>query len=131
MPSSSSGAHRLSSIALFSYIVVGSERPADVEVPCRTQRELRREVLGDVIEDRKATPSEVAPMIGSWITACFPGSSPTSKASIEELIAEAAEAVRSDYGVEAANEWADGYVFPPEMLASNVHCLQSAQLDFR
>ena len=74
---------------------------------------------------------ETAPMIGSWIKACFPGGIPTSKAGIEELIAEAAEAARNDFGVDAANEWANGYTFPPELLASDVRCLRAAQLDFR
>ena len=47
-------------------------------------------------------------MIGAWIKACFPGGSPTSRAGIEELIAEAAEAARNDFGADAANEWAGG-----------------------
>ena len=76
-------------------------------------------------------PGEAAPMIGSWIEACFPGSTPTSKIGISELIAESAEAARNDFGVDAANEWADGYTFPPELLASDVRCLRAAQLDFR
>ena len=70
-------------------------------------------------------------MIGAWIKACFPGGSPTSRAGIEELIAEAAEAARNDFGADAANEWAGGYVFPLEYIASDVRCLQAAQLDFR
>ena len=74
---------------------------------------------------------EAAPVIGSWIEACFPGGSPTSKAGIEELIAEAAEAARNDFGVDAANEWANGYSFPPEFVVSDTKCLQSAMLDFR
>ena len=74
---------------------------------------------------------EMAAVIGSWIEACFPGGLPTSKAGIDELIAEAGEAARNDFGVDAANEWADGYTFPPELLASDVRCLRAAQLDFR
>ena len=70
-------------------------------------------------------------MIGSWIKACFPDGAPTSKAGIEELIAEAAEAARNDFGVEAAIEWANGYAFPPEYVESDVRCLRAAQLDFR
>ena len=69
--------------------------------------------------------------IGSWIEACFPGDSPMSKIGIEELIAEAAEAARNDFGVDSANEWANGYTFPPDLLASDVRCLRAAQLDFR
>ena len=82
-------------------------------------------------KDRGVTSSEVAPAIGSWIRACFPGGAPTSEAGILELIAEGAEAARNDFGVEAANEWANGYVFPPAFVASDIRCLQSAQLDFR
>ena len=70
-------------------------------------------------------------MIGSWIEACFPGGSPTSRAGIEELIAEATEAAGNDFGVDAANEWADGYTFPPAFVASDICCLRAAQLDFR
>ena len=57
--------------------------------------------------------------------------SPTSKAGIEELIAEAVESARNDFGVGAANEWANGYVFPSEFVNSDIRCLQAAQLDFR
>lgn len=74
---------------------------------------------------------EMAPVIGSWIEACFPEGLPTSKAGIDELIAEEGEAARNDFGVDAANEWADGYTFPPELLASDVRCLRAAQLEFR
>ena len=70
-------------------------------------------------------------MIGAWIKACFPGGAPASRAGIEELIAEAVEAARNDFGVQAANEWASGYVFPPEFVNSDVRCLRAAQLDFR
>ena len=73
----------------------------------------------------------MAPVIGSWIEACFPEGLPTSKAGIDELIAEAGEATRNDFGVDAANEWAGGYTFPLELLASDVRCLRAAQLDFR
>lgn len=83
------------------------------------------------MEDRRVDPSGAAPMIGAWIKACFPGGLPTSRAGIEELIAEAAEAARNDFGADAANEWAGGYVFPLEYIASDVRCLQAAQLDFR
>ena len=74
---------------------------------------------------------EMAAVIGSWIEACFPEGLPTSKAGIDELIAEAGEATRNDFGVDAANEWAGGYTFPLELLASDVRCLRAAQLDFR
>ena len=81
--------------------------------------------------DNGVAITEAAPMIGAWIRACFPGGAPTSKAGIEELIAEAVAAARNDFGVEAANEWAGGYVFPQEFVESDMSCLRSAQLDFR
>ena len=116
---------------LSHYTVVGSTRPADVEVPGRTQRELRRGASGETVGGRGTVLSGAAPTIGSWISVCFPGGSPASKAGIEELIAEAAAAASNDYGVEAANEWADGYAFPAEFVDSDVRCLRAAQLDFR
>ena len=61
---------------------------------------------------------------------CFPVESPTSEAELTELIAEAADAARNDYGIEAANEWAQGYKFPVEFVESDVRCLRAAQLDF-
>lgn len=75
--------------------------------------------------------SEAAPAISTWISACFPSGVPTSKARIEELIAEAVEAARSDFGVQAAIEWANGYAFPSSFVDSDVRCLRAAQLDFR
>ena len=72
-------------------------------------------------------PNGGAPVIGAWIAACFPGGVPASQAGIEELIAEAAEAARNDCGVEAAIEWADGYEFPAEYMASDVRCLESTR----
>ena len=100
------------------YIVVESARRS--KAPCPTQRETRSDDLGKI---SGVDISEVAPVIGSWIEACFPGSSPASKAGIEELIAEAADAARNDFGVDAANEWAEGYTFPPEFVASDIRCL--------
>ena len=41
------------------------------------------------------------------------------------------EAARNDFGVEAANEWANGYAFSSEIVDSDVGCLQAAQLDFQ
>ena len=88
-------------------------------------------MAGELGKYKELGYSESVPVIGSWIEACFPGDSSASKAGIEELIAEAAEAARSDFGVDAANDWANGYTFPPEFVASDVRCLRAAQLDFR
>ena len=111
------------------YTVMESTRHGTALRP--TQRESRPEVAGELEKYKDLGYSESAPVIGSWIEACFPGDSSTSKAGIEELIVEAAEAARSDFGVDAANEWANGYTFPPEFVASDVRCLRAAQLDFR
>lgn len=69
-------------------------------------------------------------MIGRWTEACFPAGSKTSEADLRELLREAAESAREDYGPEAAVEWAEGYVFPPEYLRNDVQCLAAAQGDF-
>ena len=98
---------------------------------CPTQRESRPEVKSVRRDSGGANLRETVPVIGSWIEACFPGGSPASTAGIEELVEEAAEAARNDYGIEAANEWAEGYTFPPEFVDSDVRCLRAAQLDFR
>ena len=109
-----------------SYAVVDCTR--HVKAPSPTQREFGPGVTSDSGKRIGVDTSETAPAIGSWIEACFPGDSPMSKIGIEELIAEAA---RNDFGVDSANEWADGYTFPPDLLASDVRCLRAAQLDFR
>lgn len=62
----------------------------------------------------------LAPVIGRWAEACFPVGSQTSEADLRELLREAAESAREDYGPEAAVEWAEGYVFPPEYLRNDV-----------
>jgi hypothetical protein len=40
--------------------------------------------------------------IGMWVAACFPGGGVADEARIHALVIEAADAARSDYGVEAA-----------------------------
>ena len=114
------------STSLF-YVVVKRRSKA----PSPTQRESRPEITHGVEKSNGVALSESAPTIGAWIRACFPSGAPTSKAGIEELIAEAVEAVRSDFGVEAANEWANGYAFSSEIVDSDVRCLRAAQLDFQ
>ena len=80
---------------------------------------------------RDAASIEVVPTIGSWVAACFPLGSPTSEDELKELVAEAAEAARNDFDIDAANEWAQGYKFPAEYIESDVRCLRAAQLDFQ
>jgi hypothetical protein len=72
----------------------------------------------------------VAPVIGRWAEACFPTESITTEAELRELLTEAAEAARQEYDAASAVEWAQGYTFPPEYVASDVRCLQAAQLDY-
>ena len=126
-----SSALALTCRSLFTCTVVGSKRPADVGVPCRAQRELKQGVSSVAVRGIESASSGAAPIIDSWIAASFPGGSPTSKTGIEELIAEAADAAQNDFGVEAAQEWADRYAFPSSFVDSDVSCLRSAQLDFR
>ena len=73
---------------------------------------------------------QVAPTIGIWVEACFPGGTVSGEAQIHALVKEATDAARSDYGVEAALAWADGYVFPPEAIKWDTACLESAGWDF-
>ena len=69
--------------------------------------------------------------MGRWAEACFPDGYSTTESELRELLEEAAEAARDDYGVASALEWADGYTFPPEYMESDVRCLRAAQLDFK
>ena len=73
---------------------------------------------------------QVAPTIGIWVAACFPGGTVSGAEQIRSLVKEAADAARTDYGVEAALAWADGYVFPPEAVQRDTVCLESAGWDF-
>lgn len=73
---------------------------------------------------------QLAPTIGKWVAACFPGGTISSEGQIQELVQEAADAARSDYGVESALEWANGYTFPPGTVDSDMACLVAAKYDF-
>ena len=57
------------------------------------------------------------------------GKSPPPE-TLQNTIAEALESASTNYGVADANEWADGYVFPQEVLVSDLRCFRDAQLDF-
>jgi hypothetical protein len=87
--------------------------------------------IGDTRKGRSKFEQDRAPEMGRWTEACFPDGYATTEAELRELIEEAAEAARDDYGVEAALEWADGYTFPPDYMESDVRCLRAAQLDFK
>lgn len=73
---------------------------------------------------------DLIPTIGRWAEACFPVESQASERDLRELLEEAAEAARDDYGAESAVAWADGYSFPSDYMASDIRCLRAAQLDF-
>jgi hypothetical protein len=73
---------------------------------------------------------DLIPTIGRWAEACFPVESQASEKDLRELLEEAAEAARDDYGAESAVAWAEGYTFPSDYMASDIRCLRAAQLDF-
>ena len=73
---------------------------------------------------------QVAPTIGIWVAACFPGGTAASEVQIQELIQEAADSARSDYGVDSALEWADGYEFPPGVIESDTASLAAVGFNF-
>ena len=54
----------------------------------------------------------------------------SGEAQIHALVKEAADAARSDCGVEAALAWADGYVLLPEAVQRDMASLESAGWDF-
>ena len=87
--------------------------------------------IGDTRKGKAKLEHDGAPELGRWTEACFPDGYSTTEAELRELIEEAAEAARDDYGVEAALEWAGGYTFPPDYMESDVRCLRAAQLDFK
>jgi hypothetical protein len=74
--------------------------------------------------------SHVAPTIGKWVAACFPGGSAAPVVQVRELVQEALDSARSDYSVDSALEWADGYVFPPGIVESDAESLAAAGFDF-
>lgn len=79
---------------------------------------------------REDTGRSVAADIRRWAETCFSERDPSTENEIEALIHEASEAARDDYGVDSANEWAAGYLFPEEFVTSDVKFLQSQMLDF-
>ena len=87
--------------------------------------------IGDTRKGGAKLEHDGAPELGRWTEACFPDGYATTEAELRELIEEAAEAARDDYGVEAALEWAGGYTFPPDYMESDIRCLRAAQLDFK
>jgi hypothetical protein len=72
----------------------------------------------------------VASDIRRWVETCFSTRDPATEDEIQDLIHEASEAARDDYGADSANEWANGFQFPQEYVDSDVKLLQSQMLDF-
>jgi hypothetical protein len=69
-------------------------------------------VVGEVEREESTerdTEGNLAPVIGRWAEACFPLESRTSETELRELLKEAADAAKENYGPEAAVEWAGGY----------------------
>ena len=66
----------------------------------------------------------------AWANEIFAGAGTASHADVTAIMQEAAEAARSDFDKSSALAWAQGYVFPPRYLASDLACLRAAQLDF-
>jgi hypothetical protein len=57
--------------------------------------------------------------------------SQTTESELRELLKEAADSAKDDYGPEAAIEWANGYTFPLEYVKNDIRCLEEAQRDFQ
>jgi hypothetical protein len=83
-----------------------------------------------VARGKRVPEQSLAPTIGRWAEACFPVGSQTTEADLRELLKEAADSARDDYGPESAVAWAEGYTFPPEYVTNDVACLEAAQGDF-
>ena len=68
--------------------------------------------------------------MAEWAARCFTRGGTTGEGEIKALIIEAAEAARDDFNAASAVTWAAGYSFPEEYRASDMRCLQAAQLNF-
>lgn len=87
---------------------------------------------GSEVNRRGPRPPEgnLAPVIGRWAETCFPVGSQTTEAELRELLKEAADSARDNFGPEDAIAWAEGYQFPPEFVQNDLRCLEAAQGDF-
>jgi hypothetical protein len=114
----------------------GGVRPSREAALTRKGGNLRSgmSVVGEVEKEESTgrdTEGNLAPVIGRWAEACFPVKSRTSETELRELLKEAVDAARENYGPEAAIDWAGGYTFPPEYITNDVACLHAAQGDFQ
>ena len=53
-----------------------------------------------------------------------------ARETLQNTTAEAVEAADTNYGVAEANEWANGFQFPQDVLDSDLRCFRAAQLNF-
>jgi hypothetical protein len=103
-------------------------------------QERKRNCMGDTVltvdngksvARGKCAPEEsLAPAIGRWAEAYFPVGSQITEADLRELLNEAADSAKDDYGPESAVAWAEGFTFPPEYVTNDVACLEATQGDF-
>ena len=83
----------------------------------------------DWVRDQSGPESGVAD-IRRWAKITFPEGKDSKEEEIQDLIHEAAEAARDDYGIDSANSWAGGYKFPEEYVTSDVKLIRSQMLNF-
>ena len=72
-----------------------------------------------------------AKSVGEWTAACFLTGDVTSESELRELIQEAADAARNDFDSTSANQWAEGYRFPAEHVASATMTMVTGALPYR
>jgi hypothetical protein len=72
----------------------------------------------------------LAPVIGRWAETCFPVGSQTIETELRELLKEATDSARDNFGPEEAVDWAEAYKFPPEFVRNDLRCLEEAHGNF-
>jgi hypothetical protein len=97
---------------------------------CRGDTALTVDTGRSVAGGKRGPGGNLVSGIGRWAEACFPVGSKTNEADLRELLKEAADAAKDDYGPESAVAWADGYTFPPEYVTNDVACLEASHGDF-
>jgi hypothetical protein len=65
----------------------------------------------DKRDRQEGEKASLAPVIGRWAEACFPVGSQTTETELRELLKEAADSARDNFGPEEAIAWAEGYRF--------------------
>jgi hypothetical protein len=108
-------------------------RPSESSVLERKRKESDsgREGCGVDKRDRQEREKgSLPPVIGRWAETCFPVGSQTTETELRELLKEAADSARDNFGPDEAIAWAEGYRFPPEFVRNDLRCLEEAQGDF-